>query len=294
MSNNLLIAINKSSDWTSSDVVIKVRNVLSKYFNEKVKIGHMGTLDPLAQGVLLLGINKATRLFDYLLSKDKEYIGTLTFGTSTDTLDSQGKVLSKSDLPTTSEVENAIKNFIGEIDQVPPKYSAIKINGKKAYDLARQGVEFELKTRKVNIFDIQIVDKELDGDKVKSVKLKVNCSSGTYIRTLFFDIAKSINVDGHMSSLLRTKLANISLDMAGTIEEFIENPEKYFVNPIDVIKNLMNVYELNEKEYYDVARGMGIKLENNDELLAFTKNGELKFTAKNINGIYKSQANFEW
>ena len=293
MSNNLLIAINKSSDWTSSDVVIKVRNVLSKYFNEKVKIGHMGTLDPLAQGVLLLGINKATRLFDYLLSKDKEYIGTLTFGTSTDTLDSQGKVLSKSDLPTTSEVENAIKNFIGEIDQVPPKYSAIKINGKKAYDLARQGVEFELKTRKVNIFDIQIVDKELDGDKVKSVKLKVNCSSGTYIRTLFFDIAKSINVDGHMSSLLRTKLANISLDMAGTIEEFIENPEKYFVNPIDVIKNLMNVYELNEKEYYDVARGMGIKLENNDELLAFTKNGELKFTAKNINGIYKSQANFE-
>ena len=123
MSNNLLVAINKSSDWTSSDVVIKVRNVLSKYFNEKVKIGHMGTLDPLAQGVLLLGINKATRLFDYLLSKDKEYIGTLTFGTSTDTLDSQGQVLSTSDLPSIDEVEIAITNFIGQIDQVPPKFS---------------------------------------------------------------------------------------------------------------------------------------------------------------------------
>ncbi len=293
MSNNLLIAINKSSDWTSSDVVIKVRNVLSKYFNEKVKIGHMGTLDPLAQGVLLLGINKATRLFNYLLSKDKEYVGTLTFGTSTDTLDSQGQVLSKSELPKLSQVEEAIKNFVGVIDQVPPKYSAIKINGKKAYDLARQGVEFELKTRKVNIYNIQIVDKELDGDKVKSVQLRVNCSSGTYIRTLFFNIAKSINVDGHMSALLRTKLANVSLDTAGTIEEFIENPEKYFVNPIDVIKNLMNVYELNDEEYYDVARGIGIKLEKDDELLAFTKNGELKFIAKNLDGIYKSQANFE-
>ena len=293
MSNNLLVAINKSSDWTSSDVVIKVRNVLSKYFNEKVKIGHMGTLDPLAQGVLLLGINKATRLFDYLLSKDKEYIGTLTFGTSTDTLDSQGQVLSTSDLPSIDEVEIAITNFIGQIDQVPPKYSAIKINGKKAYDLARSGVEFELKTRKVNIYNIQIVDMDLDDKKVKSATLKVKCSSGTYIRTLFYDIAKSIQVDGHMSSLLRTNLANISIDMAGTIEEFINDPKKYFINPIDVIKNIMNVYELNDKEYYDVARGVGIKLENDDELLAFTKNNELKFIAKNINGIYKSQANFE-
>ncbi len=196
-------------------------------------------------------------------------------------------------LPKVSQVEEAIKNFFGVIYQVPPKYSAIKINGKKAYDLARQGVEFELKTRKVNIYNIQIVDKELDGDKVKSVQLRVNCSSGTYIRTLFFNIAKSINVDGHMSALLRTKLANVSLDTAGTIEEFIENPEKYFVNPIDVIKNLMNVYELNDEEYYDVARGIGIKLEKDDELLAFTKNGELKFIAKNLDGIYKSQANFE-
>ena len=144
MSNNLLIAINKEQNWTSSDVVIKVRNVLSKYFNEKVKIGHMGTLDPIATGVLLLGVNKATRLFDYLLSKDKTYIGTLTFGTSTDTLDSTGNIVSSSDLPTKDEVESTIKKFIGTITQIPPKYSAIKINGKKAYDLAREGKDFEI------------------------------------------------------------------------------------------------------------------------------------------------------
>ncbi len=293
MSNNLLIAINKEQDWTSSDVVIKARNVLSKYFNEKVKIGHMGTLDPMATGVLLLGVNKATRLFDYLLSKDKTYIGTLTFGTSTDTLDSTGNILSTSSLPKKEDVEKAIKNFVGTITQIPPKYSAIKINGKKAYDLAREGKDFEIKGRQVNIYDIQILDMSLDKDKVKDVKLQVACSSGTYIRTLFFDIAKSINVDGHMSSLNRIKLANIGVDKAITIEDFVNAPERGFINPIDVISSIMDVYELNDKEYYDVARGVGIKLENKAETLAFTKDGELKFIAKNIDGIYKSQANLE-
>ena len=293
MSNNLLIAINKEQDWTSSDVVIKARNVLSKYFNEKVKIGHMGTLDPMATGVLLLGVNKATRLFDYLLSKDKTYIGTLTFGTSTDTLDSTGSIVSESSLPKKEDVEKAIKNFVGTITQIPPKYSAIKINGKKAYDLAREGKDFELKGRQVNIYDIQILDTVLDGENVKSVKLQVACSSGTYIRTLFFDIAKSINVDGHMSSLNRIKLANIGVDKAITIEDFVNAPQRGFINPIDVISSIMDVYELNDKEYYDVARGVGIKLENKAETLAFTKDGELKFIAKNIDGIYKSQANLE-
>lgn len=293
MSNNLLIAINKEQDWTSSDVVIKARNVLSKYFNEKVKIGHMGTLDPMATGVLLLGVNKATRLFDYLLSKDKTYIGTLTFGTSTDTLDSTGNIVSTSSLPKKEDVEKAIKNFVGTITQIPPKYSAIKINGKKAYDLAREGKDFEIKGRQVNIYDIQILDTVLDGENVKSVKLQVACSSGTYIRTLFFDIAKSINVDGHMSSLNRIKLANIGIEKAITIEDFVNAPKRGFINPIDVISSIMDVYELNDKEYYDVARGVGIKLENKAETLAFTKDGELKFIAKNIDGIYKSQANLE-
>ncbi|MBE5762886.1 MAG: tRNA pseudouridine(55) synthase TruB [Clostridiales bacterium] len=293
MSNNLLIAINKEQDWTSSDVVIKARNVLSKYFNEKVKIGHMGTLDPMATGVLLLGVNKATRLFDYLLSKDKTYIGTLTFGTSTDTLDSTGNIVSTSSLPKKEDVEKAIKNFVGTITQIPPKYSAIKINGKKAYDLAREGKDFEIKGRQVNIYDIQILDLSLDKDKVKDVKLQVACSSGTYIRTLFFDIAKSINVDGHMSSLNRIKLANIGIEKAITIEDFVNAPKRGFINPIDVISSIMDVYELNDKEYYDVARGVGIKLENKAETLAFTKDGELKFIAKNIDGIYKSQANLE-
>ena len=131
MSYNYLIAINKPINWTSSDVVIKVRNILSKALGEKVKVGHMGTLDPIATGVLLLGVNKATRLFDYLLSKDKEYIGTLTFGTSTDTLDSTGKVEETSELPNLLDLKAKLPQFIGNISQIPPKHSAIKINGQK-------------------------------------------------------------------------------------------------------------------------------------------------------------------
>ena len=141
--------------------------------------------------------------------------------------------------------------------------------------------------------DIQILDIILDNDKVKNVKLQVVCSSGTYIRTLFSDIAKSINVDGHMSSLNRIQLANISIDRAGTIEEFIEDPQKYFVDPIDVIAQMLPVYNLNDSEYYDVARGVGIKIKTDAETLALIKDGELKFIAKNIDGIYKSVTNLE-
>lgn len=293
MSNNYLIAINKPQNWTSSDVVIKVRNLLSKTLGEKVKIGHMGTLDPMATGVLLLGINKATRLFDYMLSKDKRYIGTLTFGTSTDTLDATGKVVETSSLPTLDSIKKVLPNFKGEISQIPPKYSALKINGQKAYDLARKGTEFEIAPRKVKIYSLELVDYSTNKDALEWVKLDVKCSSGTYIRTLFTDIAKSANVCGNMSMLNRIELANVKLENSTSIEKFEQNPLDYFINPLDVIKNLMDVYELNDSEFYDVQRGVGIKLDSNQETLAMTYNNELKFIAKNIDGIYKSQTNLE-
>ena len=293
MSYNYLIAINKPQNWTSSDVVIKVRNVLSKALGEKVKIGHMGTLDPMATGVLLLGINKATRLFDYMLSKDKRYIGTLTFGTSTDTLDATGKVVETSSLPTLESIQKVIPNFIGEISQIPPKYSALKINGQKAYDLARKGTEFEIAPRKVKIYNLELVDFSSNKDALEWVKLDVKCSSGTYIRTLFTDIASNAKVCGNMSMLNRIELANVKLENSTSIEKFEQNPLDYFINPLDIIKNLMDVYELSDSEFYDVQRGVGIKLDNNQETLAFTYKNELKFIAKKINGIFKSQTNLE-
>ena len=293
MSYNYLIAINKPINWTSSDVVIKVRNILSKALGEKVKVGHMGTLDPIATGVLLLGINKATRLFDYLLSRDKEYIGTLTFGTSTDTLDSMGKVEETSSLPTLCDIKAKLPQFIGNISQIPPKYSAIKINGQKAYNLARAGKAVEIEPRKVNIFDIQIVDFKGSEDKVESITLDVKCSSGTYIRSLFFDIASSINVAGHMSMLNRVALSNINIQDCVTIEELENNPTSHFIQPMVVLNNIMKSYALNDEEYLDVSNGVGTKIDSNDEYLALLKDGEVKFVAQNINGIYKSVTNLQ-
>ena len=293
MSHNYLIAINKPMSWTSSDVVIKSRNILSAALNEKIKIGHMGTLDPIASGVLLLGINKATRLFDYLLSKDKEYIGDVTFGTSTDTLDSTGNITSTSSLPNIDELKKIIPSFLGEIEQIPPKYSALKINGKKAYDLAREGKDFEIASRKVNIYDIQLLDYKSTIDGVSEAKIKVNCSSGTYIRTLFSDIAKKLNVDGHMSALTRTKLANVSLDTTITIEELIKAPLDHFINPLDVIKNLMDVYEMTDSEYVDIKNGKTIKIDKEVNILALKYKGELKFIAKYKFGLYKAVTNLE-
>ena len=293
MSYNYLIAINKPINWTSSDVVIKVRNILSKALGEKVKVGHMGTLDPIATGVLLLGVNKATRLFDYLLSKDKEYIGTLTFGTSTDTLDSTGKVEETSELPNLLDLKAKLPRFIGNISQIPPKYSAIKINGQKAYNLARAGKAVEIEPRKVNIKDIQILDFKGTEEKLESVTLDVKCSSGTYIRSLFYDIASSINVAGHMSMLNRVALSNIKLEDCVTIEELINEPLVHFLQPMVVLKNIMPWYELNDEEYLDVSNGVGIKLDCDDRFVAFTKDNEVKFVAEDKNGIYKSVTNLQ-
>ena len=286
---NGILLLNKPIGISSQTAVIKAK----KLFNAK-KAGHLGTLDPLACGVLPITFGKATRLFDYFLNKTKTYEAVFAFGFETETLDSEGEILNILNKNIKlDEIQSVLNSFIGEIEQLPPKYSAKNIDGKKAYDLAREGKDFEIKGREVNILNIQILDISLDGDKVKSVDLQVACSSGTYIRTLFSDIAKSINVDGHMSKLNRTQLANIGLDRAGTIEEFIEKPQNYFIDPIDVIGQMLPVYNLDDSEYYDVARGVGIKLKSDADTLALIKDGELKFIAKNINGIYKSQTNLE-
>ena len=292
--NNFFIAINKPLNWTSSDVVVKCRNLVSKALNEKVKAGHMGTLDPGATGLLLVGINKANRLFDYLLLKKKTYIGTLTFGKSTDTQDSYGEVISESELPNINAIREHLNDFIGEITQIPPKYSAIKINGQKAYDMARKNKDFTVPERKVTIYNLKENNISLNGDKVESIELVVKCSSGTYIRTLFTDIAKSLNADGYMSKLNRIELASIKLDDSITIEKLSENPLSKKIEMIDVIKNIMPTYELSDLEYKLVAQGNKIKIDNKqDDFIALTYKNELKFIGKNVLGEVKSNTNLE-
>lgn len=293
MQNNFLIAINKPTGLTSSDVVVKVRHILSNYFNSKVKVGHMGTLDPGAAGLLLVGINKATRLFDLLLSKNKSYIGRLSFGKDTDTLDSYGKVINESKLPSKDDVLNKLNLFIGQIKQIPPMYSALKINGQKAYDLARKNIDIDLPERIVNINNIEVISFIENDGKLKSIDLSINCSSGTYIRTLFHDIANKCNVCGYMSYLIRNSLDNITLEQAATLDELKENPQKYFIDPLDIVKSFLPVYELNDKEYNFISTGRTIKTSLNENKIALTYKNELKFIGENIDNNIKSITNLE-
>lgn len=213
-----LIAVYKPQNWTSSDVVGKIKYELQRGAQMRaggrkcrIKVGHGGSLDPLAQGVLVLGIGEGTKMMGEYLSGSKEYLGTGLLGTETDTLDSEGVVTELIDsLHVTRELlESALVSFRGDIMQIPPMYSALKRDGKKLYELARAGIEVERESRPVSIYHLELVSHSpLLGDAplaLPTFGLSVKCSGGTYIRTLIADIARKCEARAHMTSLLRSQ-----------------------------------------------------------------------------------------
>ena len=209
-----VINIYKEKGYTSHDVVAKLRGIIGQK-----KIGHTGTLDPDATGVLPVCLGKATKLCDMLTDKNKTYETVLLLGKVTDTQDVSGTVLSESstDALTVEEVTKAILSFVGDYMQVPPMYSALKVNGKKLYELAREGVVIERNTRPVTIFDIQIKDVDLP-----RVRVEVSCSKGTYIRTLCHDIGEKLGCGACMEALVRTKVSRFELKDSLTLSEVRE------------------------------------------------------------------------
>ena len=204
-----IIVINKEKGFTSHDVVNVVRKTLGMR-----KVGHTGTLDPEAEGVLPICLGKGTKVSDMLMFSDKEYIAGVKLGISTDTQDIWGNVLATSDKAVSrEELEKVVNSFVGEITQVPPMYSAIKVNGKKLYEYAREGREVERKERKVTIYGIDILSFD------DEIKIKVACSKGTYIRTLINDIGKALGTYACMDSLVRTKSSVFSLKNAVTLDK---------------------------------------------------------------------------
>lgn len=223
-----IINVYKEAGYTSFDVVAKLRGIL-----HIKKIGHTGTLDPDAVGVLPICIGKATKVCDMLTNTDKTYVATLLMGVSTDTYDISGAILDKKEVNVTPEmVEKTIKSFIGEQDQIPPMYSAIKVNGKKLYELAREGKVIERKARRINIYNIEIIDINLP-----RVKMRIDCSKGTYIRSLCNDIGEKLGCYGCMENLVRERVGNFSIDNTIIIEEIQslmnENRVEEVVLPID-------------------------------------------------------------
>lgn len=213
---NGIININKEIGYTSHDVVAKMRGILGQR-----KIGHTGTLDPGAAGVLPVCAGNATRLCDMLTAADKEYEAELLLGVITDTQDMTGKILEEHPVETTAEaVSTVIKSFIGEYWQVPPMYSAIKINGQRLYELAREGKVVERQARAVTLYELEILSMEMP-----MVKLRVVCSKGTYIRTLCADIGAALGCGGTMAALVRTRAGEFVLSDAITIRGLEELKE---------------------------------------------------------------------
>lgn len=240
---NGIVNVYKEKGYTSFDVVAKMRGI----FHQK-KIGHTGTLDPDAEGVLPVCLGKATKVCDLLTDKDKEYKAVLLLGQATDTQDISGEVINSAPVNVTEdEVTAVINSFVGRQMQVPPMYSALKVNGQKLCDLARQGVMVERKAREINIFSIEIEDISLP-----EVTMSVHCSKGTYIRTLCNDIGERLGCYGCMKSLLRTRVAGFKLADAcrlSELEEMLKTGQN-FVIPIDsVFDNLpaANVIETAQK-----------------------------------------------
>ena len=197
--------VDKPSGITSSTVVNKCKWLTA------TPCGHLGTLDPLASGVLPVGVGNATRLFDYFLEKEKEYIAEFTFGVASDTLDSTGALTVGGYIPTEKEIQAVLPSLIGEIAQIPPKYSAKSVNGRRGYDLARAGVDFELAPKKVHIYDIRMLGKS---EAENAYRFQIRCGGGTYIRSIARDIAAALETNAVMSALCRTKSGVFTLENA--------------------------------------------------------------------------------
>lgn len=228
---NGVIIVNKPTGITSQDVVTEIRKSM------KIKsVGHTGTLDPLASGVLPILISKGTRISKYLIDHDKEYIATLKLGIKTSTGDITGDVIETKKVPESAlEIENlkdVLECFKGKQQQIPPMYSAIKVDGRKLYEYARLGQKVEVKPREITIYDIELLDINMESEEIK---FRVACSKGTYIRTLCEDMAKELGTVGTMSALVRTKVGTFTLEQAIDLENLktLLNEEiesKYFID----------------------------------------------------------------
>ena len=209
------ILVNKPVGITSFKLVY----IIKKKLNVK-KVGHCGTLDPLASGLMLVLVGKYTKLQEKFMKQDKVYLATIKLGIRTDSGDLDGKIISQSDYSHIKKIDikNALNSFIGKISQIPPMYSALKVNGKKLYELARKGITIERKSREITIYNIDFLDFQKD-----TFSIRIKCSSGTYIRTLVEDIGKKINTDTVLINLVREEIGNYKLSAAINIDDIKQN-----------------------------------------------------------------------
>lgn len=272
----MIINVCKEKNMTSRDVV----NIISKHLHTK-KVGHTGTLDPLATGVLIVCTNRDTKLVDILTSKNKEYIATMRLGIQTDTGDITGNIIKRATYKVTKDqIIKVLNNFLGSSTQTVPIYSAVKINGKKLYEYARNREEVTLPTREINISSIELLDYHDD-----LIKFKVTVSKGTYIRSLIEDIGKTLQTVATMEDLVRTKQGNYKIEDSYTLED-IKN-DNYKPIPLNIVLKDYHTYNLNATEYFKVKNGSKMLLNIDDKIVTLLYNNKPIALYRKENDIYR-------
>lgn len=275
-----ILNIYKPKGKTSHDVVAILRRI------SKIKqIGHTGTLDPFAEGVLPVCIGKATRLIEYL-KDDKAYIGTIQFGNSTTTYDTEGEAVNFADKKTClKEVEQALEKFRGEIEQLPPIYSAIKVNGKKLYEYARKGENVKIEPRRVTIHKLELIT---FNEEKQTAEILIECSKGTYIRSIANDIGEALGVYGHLIKLVRIKAGDFEVNNSVKLENLQnkEDIEKLLLVPLDYLN--YPKFELNADEKEKVSHGIKIPIEASDGIIILTFRNQLIAVAEAENKIART------
>ena len=283
-----ILLVDKPADWTSSDVVCKLRGVLHER-----KIGHSGTLDPMATGLLPVFLGRATKAVEFAESQEKRYIAGLRIGLVTDTQDIWGNELSRSDGVVPIEDFLAVcRTFTGEIEQIPPMYSAIKVNGKKLYELARRGETVERKARQVTIKRIEVLQVEENG-----LLLDVVCSKGTYIRTLCHDIGQALGTGACMSSLRRIGCGPFSIDDAVPLEDLIREqdpePAELHLIPIDALFAGLPSYVCTAEEEKRIRNGLPVPTERTGgDCRVYAPGGDFLMLGRVENRLLSSRKNF--
>ena len=282
---NGIVIVDKPAGWTSQDVTARLRRV----FNTR-RIGHGGTLDPMATGVLPVFVGRATRGVEFFEHAEKVYETVLKLGITTDTEDITGTTLREQDaFVTATTLEEALRQFRGEIMQVPPMYSALKVDGKKLYELARAGKEVERKARPVTIHELTLLSMDAEG-----IHLRVHCSKGTYIRTLCKDIGEALDCGGCMAALRRVAAGAYTISEAVPLETLLntENPESY-LRPVDSIFANYEAVTLTEKQELRCRNGNAFSMALTDGTYrVYSKNGEFLALSKVENGVMSTIKSF--
>lgn len=279
---NGIIVVDKPKDWTSQDVLTKIKRILKLQ-----KVGHVGTLDPLATGVLVVLVNEATKLSDYLMTDNKEYLSEIAIGQATDTEDVTGKITDTKKVGEILQVDEVLQSLKGVISQIPPMYSSIHHEGKKLYELARKGITIDRDPREIEIYDIKRTSDIIYENDMAKFSFLTSVSKGTYIRSLCVEIGNRLNYPAYMNELRRTKSGVFSLDQACSISD-IENGNFQLLDMVTVFQG-KTIIEVDGELEKKVKNGMKVLINAKDDLVIFTKNKQLLAIYEKDEKVYRAK-----